>query len=76
MAETLGSLCDKLTIVKLKQWHSKDKNRSKSLKIQEQALQEEIDEFVRDAFNGAIPKNASNLRLTKFTTKKEILSRK
>ena len=22
MAETLGSLCDKLTIVKLKEWHS------------------------------------------------------
>jgi len=27
MAETLGSLCDKLTIVKLKQWHTTDKTR-------------------------------------------------
>ena len=28
MAETLGSLCDKLTIVKLKQWHTDDPARS------------------------------------------------
>jgi hypothetical protein len=55
MADTLGSLCDKLSIVKLKQWHTKDRKRIKSLKIQERTLQEEIDEFVRDALNGTIP---------------------
>ena len=54
MAETLGLLCDKLTIVKLKQWHTKDRKRIKSLKMQERSLQEEIDEFVRNAFNGTI----------------------
>lgn len=70
MAETLGSLCDKLTIVKLKQWHTKDKNRTKSLKIQEQALQEEIDEFVRDAFNGSIPKERLRFEANKVYKKK------
>ena len=39
MAETLGSLCDKLTIVKLKQYHSEDAARLQSLKQQEQQLQ-------------------------------------
>ena len=55
MAETLGSLCDKLTIVKLKQWHSDDPERQKSLAGQQQQLQEEIDEFVGDALAGRIP---------------------
>ena len=27
MAETLGTLCDKLTIVKLKHWHTEDPDR-------------------------------------------------
>jgi len=54
MAETLGSLCDKLTIIKLKQWHSTDKLRLKSLAGQEKSLLEEIDEFVRDALVGRI----------------------
>jgi len=55
MAETLGSLCDKLTIVKLKQFHSKDQERLKSLAIQEKQLQDEINEFVADAIKGKIP---------------------
>ena len=55
MAETLGSLCDKLIVVKLKQWHTKDQKRVKSLQIQERVLQQEIDEFVGDAFDGTIP---------------------
>jgi len=42
MAETLGSLCDKLTIVKLKQWHSTDPERLKSLGSQEISLTDEI----------------------------------
>ena len=55
MAETLGSLCDKLTIVKLKQWHSEDPERQQSLAGQQQQLQEEIDELVGDALAGHIP---------------------
>lgn len=55
MAETLGSLCDKLTIVKLKQWHSEDSERMKSLNLQEKQLQQEIDEFMAAAMGGYIP---------------------
>ena len=55
MAETLGSLCDKLTIVKLKQFHSNDKERLESLSIQECQLKEEIDSFLNDAVIGLIP---------------------
>jgi hypothetical protein len=55
MAETLGSLCDKLTIVKLKQFHSEDAERLQSLKTQEEQLQGEIDEFIGAAIAGDIP---------------------
>ncbi len=55
MAETLGSLCDKLTIVKLKQWHSEDQIRLNSLAVQEKQLQEEINEFITAAIGGQIP---------------------
>ncbi len=55
MSETLGSLCDKLTIVKLKQWHSDDSTRLISLAEQEFALKNEIDEFVAAAISGEIP---------------------
>jgi len=55
MSETLGSLCDKLTIVKLKQWHSDDSARLASLAEQEVALKNEIDEFVAAAVSGKIP---------------------
>ncbi len=55
MAETLGSLCDKLTIVKLKQYHSEEEARLKSLGEQELQLQGEIDDFIADAFAGKIP---------------------
>jgi hypothetical protein len=55
MAETLGSLCDKLTIVKLKQWHSEDAARLKSLAAQQGQLEEEINEFLADALAGKIP---------------------
>lgn len=55
MAETLGSLCDKLTIVKLKQYHSEDQARLESLGKQEMQLKTEIDEFVAAAINGHIP---------------------
>lgn len=55
MAETLGSLCDKLTIVKLKLYHSDDKKRLESLANQEVQLKAEIDEYLANAFLGKIP---------------------
>lgn len=54
MAETLGSLCDKLTIVKLKQYHSTDELRLKSLFKQEENLCDEINSFVENAVSGKI----------------------
>jgi hypothetical protein len=55
MAETLGSLCDKLTIVKLKQFHTEDIQRLESLAHQETQLCEEIDTFIHCAVRGQIP---------------------
>jgi hypothetical protein len=56
MAETLGMLCDKLTIVKLKQYHTENNpERSSSLEKQAFQLQEEIDNYISDAINGLIP---------------------
>lgn len=55
MAETLGSLCDKLTIVKLKQFHSSDENKLKILSLQETQLKDEMDCFLNDAVSGKIP---------------------
>jgi hypothetical protein len=55
MAETLGSLCDKLTIVKLKQYHSEDQVRLESLSQQEQQLINEINLFISDAMFGVTP---------------------
>ena len=54
MAETLGMLCDKLTIVKLKQYHTLDTSRLNSLNRQAKALQDEIDQYISDAINGII----------------------
>jgi len=55
LAETLGSLCDKLTTVKLKRWHTDDPDRLRSLEAQEAQLHVEIDEFVSAAIAGQIP---------------------
>jgi len=55
MAETLGMLCDKLTIVKLKQYHTTDEVRLISLNKQCDQLQNEIDEYFSDGFAGNIP---------------------
>jgi hypothetical protein len=55
MAETLGMLCDKLTIVKLKQYHTDDQKRLESLDIQANQLQQEINTYVSDAVSGLIP---------------------
>jgi hypothetical protein len=50
----LGMLCDKLTIVKLKQFHTEDESRLNSLGKQSLQLQHEIDEYVADAIAGKI----------------------
>lgn len=55
MAETLGSLCDKLTVIKLKQWHADDPQKTKSLAAQEKRMKEEIDEYLAHAVSGVIP---------------------
>ena len=55
MAETLGMLCDKLTIVKLKQYHTDSEERLTSLNKQALQLQQEIDIYIADAVNGNIP---------------------
>ncbi|GAC1309814.1 MAG: hypothetical protein NVSMB24_25920 [Mucilaginibacter sp.] len=55
MAETLGSLCDKLTIVKLKQYHTEDAARLESLAVQERQLINEMNDFISNAFSGSIP---------------------
>ena len=54
MAETLGMLCDKLTIAQLKQYHTDDASRLQSLSIQITQLQAEINEYVADAVAGNI----------------------
>ncbi len=57
MAETLGTLADKLTTVKLKLWHTEDPERTRSLTAQAALLQSEIDELVQAAISGAIPRD-------------------
>ena len=54
MAETLGSLIDKLTIVKLKEYHSDNEIKLASLKKQSGQLQAEINEYIDDAIKGKI----------------------
>lgn len=63
--ETLGSLCDKLTIVKLKQYHSEDQQRLASLVEQEQNLRTEIDEYIQDARAGIIPAHKLTFKANK-----------
>lgn len=70
MAETLGSLCDKLTVVKLKQWHTRDADRLASLRRQAGQLQEEINEFISAAFHGEIPFEKLTFAANKVYNKK------
>ena len=55
MAETLGTLADKLTTVQLKLWHTDDPERIRSLEVQQKQLQDELNEFVAAALAGQIP---------------------
>ena len=54
MAETLGSLCDKLSIVKLKEYHSENKDKTSLLIKQSKQLVLEIDEYIQNAFSDNI----------------------
>jgi hypothetical protein len=72
MAETLGMLCDKLTIVKLKEYHTEDKDRLKSLASQSAQLQQEIDRYVSDAVAGRIPENELTFAANKVFKKGDI----
>lgn len=56
MAETLGSLCDKLTIIKLKEYHSDSPEKSVALGLQRYQLCDEIDAYILSATNREIPK--------------------
>jgi hypothetical protein len=55
MAETLGTLADKLTTVQLKLWHTDDPERTRSLEVQQKQLEGEINEFVAAALSGEVP---------------------
>ena len=55
MAETIGTLADKLTTVKLKLLHTDDPERTTSLQAQEKQLQDEMNELVAAAVSGDIP---------------------
>jgi len=69
VAETLGTLCDKLTIVKLKHWHTEDQERLQNLAKQEKQIQDEIDEFVSGAMEGRIPFERLTFASNKVYTK-------
>ncbi len=68
MADTLGSLCDKLTIIKLKQWHTDDHEKLHSLNTQNVQLQEEIDDLISGAISGSIPTHKLQFRSNKVYT--------
>jgi hypothetical protein len=70
MAETLGSLCDKLTVLILKQWHSQDRAQLSNIEDQEKLLRREIDEYIHSAVNGAIPLELISLPANKVYQKK------
>lgn len=54
MAETLGTLCDKLSVLQLKLWHSDDQAKRASLARQSQALRTELDELFAAALAGEV----------------------
>jgi len=70
MAETLGSLCDKLTVVNLKIWHSDDQAKLSSLLKQSAAIQQEMNEYVEDALKGNIPLDKLTFASNKIYTQK------
>jgi hypothetical protein len=67
MAETLGSICDKLTIVKLKQFHTEDQSRLESLNQQEGQLKSEIDNLFLTLYKAIYRLTDFHLRQIKYT---------
>ncbi|MBU7008559.1 hypothetical protein [Phosphitispora fastidiosa] len=55
MAESLGSLFDKLSILELKHWHSQDEVQLENISIQIRQIQNEINEYIGNAVQGLIP---------------------
>jgi hypothetical protein len=75
MAETLGSLCDKLTIVKLKQFHVDNDKKLMSLSKQESSLIKEIDQYLVAFINGRIPVEKLTFESNKiYNEEKNIIS--
>ena len=72
MAETLGMLCDKLTIVKLKEYHTDDQARLQSLAAQSGQLQREIDRYIVDAIEGHIDEETLTFAANKVFKKDNI----
>ena len=70
MAETIGSLCDKLTILELKHFHTEDIERLNNIKGQQQQLIAEIDEYISNAKNGVIPPEKLIFEANKVFAKK------
>jgi hypothetical protein len=70
MSETLGSLIDKLIVVKLKAYHTKrdDNIRCEILSSQERQLRTEINEYVTGAISGKIPQDRLTFELNKVHT--------
>ncbi|MCK5013143.1 MAG: hypothetical protein KAS66_04945 [Candidatus Omnitrophica bacterium] len=71
MAETLGTLCDKLTVVKLKQWHTRSKIHLSSLGKQEKQLQKDLEEFLQATIAGKIPLSRLTFDSNKVYRKKD-----
>lgn len=68
--ETLGSLCDKLIIVKLKAYHTKhdDRERQEKLSMQDMQLRKEINTYLVDAVTGKIPSEQLTFETLKIHT--------
>ena len=71
MAETLGSLFDKLTIIKLKQWHTDDKKKLAVLNEQQKNLEDEINNFIFSVINGDLPINLISSQTIKIYNEKK-----
>lgn len=69
MAETVGSLVDKLTIVKLKQWHCDTVSKQESLALQESALVAELDSLIGEAVSKSVHVNALKFSANKVYKK-------
>jgi hypothetical protein len=70
MAETLGSLCDKLIIVNLKIWHCDEEAKRSSLLKQATNIQGELNEFMADAIKENIPQDKLTFASNKIYSKK------